>query len=236
MADLRETLMVTTKVVMEITMIAAKVEAMVDNRTIHMVMTDLKEDAMEVATTPMAASKEVVMEETKVAMGVTRMIAMAGTTKAAEDMEAIKRVGDLDTSLIMVVPKDLTRKAVAKVKAMALRLYVSQHPRLLSQLTLQQGTSYGGGNGGDSDFSGAAQHAQQHAGNSGDGNMFSQVLGQLSGQQGRLQNENINEQQAVQSHQNFYGGGGGGQPASSGSMGSAAAMQALKASQKDTCQ
>jgi hypothetical protein len=33
---------------------------------------------------------------------------------------------------------------------------------------------------------------------------------------------------AVQSHQQFYGGGGGGQQASTNSMGSAAAMQALK--------
>ena len=33
---------------------------------------------------------------------------------------------------------------------------------------------------------------------------------------------------AVQSHKQFFGGGGSGQPASSGSMGSAAAMQALK--------
>jgi len=38
----------------------------------------------------------------------------------------------------------------------------------------------------------------------------------------------INEQHAVASHQQFFGGGQPSQPAESGAMGSAAAMQALK--------
>jgi len=46
-------------------------------------------------------------------------------------------------------------------------------------------------------------------------------------------NQPVDEQHAVQAHQQFYGGGGGGgggggQPADSGSMGTAAAMQAMK--------
>lgn len=45
--------------------------------------------------------------------------------------------------------------------------------------------------------------------------------------------QEVDENHAVQAHQQFYGGGGGGggqqaQQADSGSMGSAAAMQALK--------
>jgi hypothetical protein len=94
------------------------------------------------------------------------------------------------------------------------------------------GTSYSGGGGGyNNDFSGAEHAAQSHAGNSGDSSMFSSALGMLAGKQQHLQNEPLNEQHAVQSHQNFYGGGGGGgnqQQADAGSMGSAAAMQALK--------
>jgi hypothetical protein len=59
--------------------------------------------------------------------------------------------------------------------------------------------------------------------------MFSSVLGSLSGQHQQLQNESVDEGDAVEQHKNFYGGGGGGnQQASSGNMGSAAAMQALK--------
>ncbi|KAF2772046.1 hypothetical protein EJ03DRAFT_334272 [Teratosphaeria nubilosa] len=91
-------------------------------------------------------------------------------------------------------------------------------------------TSYGGGGyGGSNDFSGAAQHAAEHAGGSGDPNMFSQVMGNLQGRHQQLQNEDLDEQDAVQQHQQYYSGGGsGGQQATSGSMGSAAAMQALK--------
>lgn len=51
----------------------------------------------------------------------------------------------------------------------------------------------------------------------------------LSGKKPQLQNEELDERHAVNSHQNYYGGGnGGGGQADSGSMGSAAAMQALK--------
>jgi len=66
--------------------------------------------------------------------------------------------------------------------------------------------------------------------------MFSNVLGHLGQNKQSIGNQQINEQGAVQSHQQFFGGGGGGggsgstQQASSSAMGSAAAMQALKMS------
>lgn len=77
------------------------------------------------------------------------------------------------------------------------------------------------------DFSGAAQHAQQHAGSSADAGMFQNALGQLNGSGGH---GNIDEDDAIRQHQAMYGGGGGQSagPASSGAVGSAAAMQALK--------
>jgi len=77
-------------------------------------------------------------------------------------------------------------------------------------------------------LSGAAHHAQQHAGDSGDSNMFSSVISHLGQNKQNIGNQQIDEQGAVQSHQQFFGGGGVSQPASSGSMGSASAMQALK--------
>ncbi|KAF4635149.1 hypothetical protein G7Y89_g2946 [Cudoniella acicularis] len=95
-----------------------------------------------------------------------------------------------------------------------------------------QGGNYGGGGGyggNDDDLQGAAHHAQQHAGDSGDSSVFSSVLGKLAGNKQNIQQQPIDEQDAVQSHKQFFGGGGGQQqPASAGSMGSAAAMQALK--------
>ncbi|EME79446.1 uncharacterized protein MYCFIDRAFT_7763, partial [Pseudocercospora fijiensis CIRAD86] len=79
------------------------------------------------------------------------------------------------------------------------------------------------------DFSGAASHAQQHAGSSGDSDLFSSALGMLSGKHQQAQNEGFDEDEAVRQHQQFYGdGGSGGAPANSHSIGGAAAMQALK--------
>jgi len=78
------------------------------------------------------------------------------------------------------------------------------------------------------DFSGAASHASQHAGDSGDQSLFSSALGMLSGNKQNLQHGDIDEDDAVRQHQNMYGSGGGNHPASSGNVGAAAAMQALK--------
>lgn len=88
------------------------------------------------------------------------------------------------------------------------------------------GTSYGNVPGGSDDYSSAAHTAAQHAGDSGDSNMFSNALGMLSGH--KAQQGDVDEDDAMRQHQQFYGGAGQPHPASSGSMGSAAAMQALK--------
>ncbi|KAG9921492.1 hypothetical protein KCV02_g11138, partial [Aureobasidium melanogenum] len=88
------------------------------------------------------------------------------------------------------------------------------------------GTSYGNVPGGSDDYSSAAHTAAQHAGDSGDSNLFSNALGMLSGH--KAQQGDIDEDDAMRQHQQFYGGAGQPHPASSGSMGSAAAMQALK--------
>lgn len=103
------------------------------------------------------------------------------------------------------------------------------------------GTSYGGGGPGmQPDLSGAAQHATQHAGSSGDASMFSSALSQLGGGRPGMQGgggsgggygDDIDEQSMVQHHQAMYGGGGGqgsAGAATSGAVGGAAAMQALK--------
>lgn len=86
------------------------------------------------------------------------------------------------------------------------------------------GTSYGGGfahGGGDE-----AEIAARHAGNSGDKNMFSSVLGMLGNKSGH-DDDDIDEDDMVRQHKNIYGGGASGQ-ASEKNIGAAAAMQALK--------
>ncbi|KAF2253295.1 hypothetical protein BU26DRAFT_515657 [Trematosphaeria pertusa] len=85
--------------------------------------------------------------------------------------------------------------------------------------------------GGASDnFSGAAQHASSHAGDSGDSSLFSTALGMLSGKKSKLQDEGVDEDDAVTQHRKLYGGGdsGGHEQATSGNVGAAAAMQAMK--------
>lgn len=82
----------------------------------------------------------------------------------------------------------------------------------------------------DDEFSGAANQASQHAGSSGDSNIFSSVLSMLGQNKSNIGNEDIDEQDAVNSHKAFFNNNNDERPsnASSGSMGNAAAMQALK--------
>ena len=80
--------------------------------------------------------------------------------------------------------------------------------------------------GSQGDYSGAAQVAQQHAGSAGEQGMFSQAIQHM--QSGNHQGP-INEQAALQAHQQVYQGGGGGAGGlAAGSIGTAAALQALK--------
>ena len=57
--------------------------------------------------------------------------------------------------------------------------------------------------------------------------MFSNALGMLQGRRPQMQNEDLDEGSAVSAHQAMYNNSGGA-PATSQTMGSAAAMQALK--------
>ena len=79
------------------------------------------------------------------------------------------------------------------------------------------GSGYSGGN--EDQYSGAVHHATQH-GSAEDESLFSKATSFLGQHHSRLQNDNIDESQAVNAHQAMYGGGsGGGQPASSQTVG-----------------
>jgi len=78
--------------------------------------------------------------------------------------------------------------------------------------------------GGD-DFS-AAQHASHH--DSGNSDLFSNALSFIQGRASSAANGDIDEKHAVKAHQAMYGSGEGGQTHDSGTVGTGAAMQALK--------
>ncbi|PSR94516.1 hypothetical protein BD289DRAFT_135929 [Coniella lustricola] len=74
----------------------------------------------------------------------------------------------------------------------------------------------------------AAEHASRNAGDSGGADFFSGIMGRFMGNKSQLANEEVDEQAAVAHHKKFFGGEDDGSEASSGSMGNAAAMQAIK--------
>ena len=81
------------------------------------------------------------------------------------------------------------------------------------------------------EFGNAAHQASQNAGSSGDSNIFSSVLSFLGNNKSSIQNEDIDENDAVNAHKQFFSSNNNNERpsnASSGSMGNAAAMQALK--------
>ncbi|KAL7908624.1 hypothetical protein GGI35DRAFT_407726 [Trichoderma velutinum] len=78
----------------------------------------------------------------------------------------------------------------------------------------------------DEDLRNAHQHASEYAGSSGNSDIFSNVISSLGQKKSHLANSDLDEQDAIRKHQQTYE-----QDAdnlSSGSLGSAAAMQALK--------
>lgn len=87
--------------------------------------------------------------------------------------------------------------------------------------------SYSGGD----DFSAAAQHANEHHGDSSHGSLFDNATSYLNERKSHIQQGDyeVDEQHAVQSHQAMYGGGSSeGQSHDSSTVGAGAAMQALK--------
>ncbi|OTB05646.1 hypothetical protein M426DRAFT_319632 [Hypoxylon sp. CI-4A] len=96
-----------------------------------------------------------------------------------------------------------------------------------------QGGAYPAGGGyprqDDDDFRGAAEHASRHAGSSGDNDLFSNLLGALTQKKQSLANEDVDEDDAVKQHKRFFDrDDDDDNEADDRSMGSAAAMQALK--------
>ncbi|KAK3382489.1 hypothetical protein B0T24DRAFT_16213 [Lasiosphaeria ovina] len=80
----------------------------------------------------------------------------------------------------------------------------------------------------DDDFRGAASHAAEHAPE--DSSFFSDILGQLGQRKQQIAEEDIDEEDAVRNHRNFFDDSAptSSDKATSSGMGSAAAMQALK--------
>ena len=97
----------------------------------------------------------------------------------------------------------------------------------------QGGEQYNSGHqqSSSSDFSGAMQHAQSHS-SSDETSLFSSALGFLSSNKSHMQNQDVDEEQAIRAHQSLYGGknqgGGGNQRHDSQTLGMGAAMQAMK--------
>ncbi|KAI0103487.1 hypothetical protein F4814DRAFT_98705 [Daldinia grandis] len=80
----------------------------------------------------------------------------------------------------------------------------------------------------DDDFRGAAEHASRHAGSSGDRDLFSSLLGALTQKKQSLADEDVDEDDAVKQHKRFFERDDDDNDADDKSLGSAAAMQALK--------
>ncbi|KAI0009459.1 hypothetical protein F4779DRAFT_373357 [Xylariaceae sp. FL0662B] len=81
----------------------------------------------------------------------------------------------------------------------------------------------------DDDIRGAAEHAKRHAGESGDDNLFATLLGALGQKKQSLADEDVDEDDAVTQHKRYFGRDDEDEnEADDRSMGSAAAMQALK--------
>ena len=80
----------------------------------------------------------------------------------------------------------------------------------------------------DDELRGAAEVASREAGDSGDSDFFGSILNTLGQKKMSLASEDIDEDSAVQGHKKYFGDDDDGKEATSSSIGSAAAMQALK--------
>ncbi|KAF7555054.1 hypothetical protein G7046_g6643 [Stylonectria norvegica] len=78
------------------------------------------------------------------------------------------------------------------------------------------------------DFDTAKDAANQHSGSSGNNDMFSNILNAVGQKQGKLANEDIDEEDAVRKHQKTYNDDDDENSTTESSLGTAAAMQALK--------
>ncbi|KAF4988337.1 hypothetical protein FDECE_15094 [Fusarium decemcellulare] len=99
--------------------------------------------------------------------------------------------------------------------------------------------SHGGGSGiasflGNLDLDHAQQTASNNAGSSGDKDLFSNILGSLGQKQTKLANEDLNEEDAIKQHKQAYDSEN--EEEDNKSMGTAAAIQALKLFNKGEAQ
>lgn len=132
------------------------------------------------------------------------LAANKGTTMAeAANKSKVVTVGAAKTSskAAMVAARITTIPAVNKIKdtvvGMAMDNKVEGKSFTYTPLTIQTiltSYSYGGSNDDDDDLSGAARHAEQHAGSSGDSSIFSSVLSSLGQNKQQYANQGINEQ------------------------------------------
>jgi hypothetical protein len=157
----------------------------------------------------------------------------------AEDMAANNRVDTASNNKVDTVNNrvDTVNNRVDTVKTREeLTLATIKAPVMVCpvlQLTLIVGGHGGRAQGGapptqggwQGDFSGATNVAQQHAGDSADKGMFSQAIQHM---QSGNHTGPVNEQDALNAHQQVYGQGGGAGGVAAGSIGTAAALQALK--------
>jgi hypothetical protein len=169
-------------------------------------------------------------------------VGMAVVEEEEEDINKVDKVEDTAKNVLTTITKredmdnkaaKAANKAVTNNKAEANTTTNNTkapvphpHTETIPNLGVgrQQQGGGGGGGGWQGDFSGAAAVANQHAGDSGDQNMFSSAVQNLS--QGQHHGP-IDEQQVLQAHQQVYGGQSAG-PVAAGTIGTAGALQALK--------
>lgn len=110
-------------------------------------------------------------------------------------------VAKTSSKVAMVAARTTTIPDVNKIKDTAVEMdnraagtFHSKHSLTLQIILTKY--SYGGGNNDDDDddLSGAARHAEQHAGSSGDSSIFSSVLSSLGQNKQHIANQGINEQ------------------------------------------
>ena len=139
-----------------------------------------------------------------VARAATRVVKRKVVTEAVikvEDMEVAKMtmaLADNREEVVMVannrmiMAPDASSSKAMEVQETTSKVYHTSRPKIRTLTRASYGG--GGGYGGDDDLSGAAHHAQQHAGDSGDSNMFSNVISHLGQNKQNIGNQQINEQ------------------------------------------
>lgn len=113
--------------------------------------------------------------------------------RAANNREAMEVERAVNNREDMEVVKVVNKRAAMETRVVtAGECY---HFKLNNTHELTKVRYGGGGNGGDDeDLQGAARHAQEHSGGTGDSSMFSSILGSLSGNKQHLANQEVDEQ------------------------------------------